>query len=93
MISVDEVLQLAGVAAFTIAPALLQALVETHKPEAEVAELSLFKDKTKFAEQGIERASFVDAEGKYREAFARRDGGKGQAKTRQVYDRSCFIQS
>ena len=92
MISVDEALQLAGVAAFTITPGLLQPLIATHQPEAEAEKHSIFKDKTNIVEQMMERTSFVDDEGKYREAFARRDGGKGQVKTRQVYDHCCSIQ-
>ena len=84
-------MQLAGVAAFTIAPAYMQALLETDKPEAKVAELSLFKDIKKPTEQGIERTSFLNDEERYREAFASRDGGKGQVKTRQVCDDPCFV--
>jgi len=86
VISVDEVMQLAGVAAFTVAPALLEALSETDAPEAKVADLSLFKDKETVTKQMIERTSFVNDEEKYLEAFAKREGGKGQVKTRQAID-------
>ncbi|MCJ1404225.1 hypothetical protein MMC11_007450 [Xylographa trunciseda] len=86
VISVDEVMQLAGIAAFTLAPALLKALSETDAPEAKLASLSLFKDNEKVAEQPIKRTSFVNDEEKYLKAFAERDGGKGQIKTRQAID-------
>ncbi|KAL9120198.1 MAG: hypothetical protein Q9187_003252 [Circinaria calcarea] len=91
VISVEEIMQLAGVAAFTIAPGYLQAMLERDEPEAKVAELSLFKDITKSTEQGIERTSFVNDEERYREAFASRDGGKGQVKTRQVCEHSFLV--
>ena len=77
-------MQLAGVSAFTVAPALLEALREAEEPEAKVAEMSLFKDQARVAEQEMERTTFVNDEGKFREAFTKRDGGKGQVKTRQV---------
>ena len=79
-------MQLAGVAAFTVAPALLQALSETSEPEAKVAALSIFRSGTVTTEQVTERETFINDEEKYREAFARRDGGKGQLKTRQVFN-------
>ena len=84
VISVEEIMQLAGVAAFTIAPGLLQSLSETNEPIANVAPLSLFKSGTQTAKHETPRLSFIDDEARYRKAFAARDGGKGQLKTKQV---------
>ncbi|MCJ1281404.1 hypothetical protein MMC26_000723 [Xylographa opegraphella] len=85
VISVDEIMQLAGVAAFTIAPSLLRALSETKELEKMVAERSLFNNKI-YSAQSMQRTSFMDDEEKYREAFANRDSGKGQVKTKQAIE-------
>lgn len=84
LISVDEVMQVAGVAALTLPPTLLHPLSEMTEPEAKVAALSLFKHNTKMEGQEVERRSFLDEEAQFREALAKRDGGKGRVKTTQV---------
>src|SRR5271154_3417239 len=73
LISVDEVMQLAGVAALTLPPTLLQALSATEEPEGQLAGLSLFKPKA-VQEEDMERKSFINDEAKFREAFAKSDG-------------------
>ena len=77
-------MQLAGVAALTIAPTLLHALSETEEPEAKVADRSLFNDSTKVEEQEMERRSFMNDEAKFREDYGKRESGKAQVKTKQV---------
>jgi hypothetical protein len=77
-------MKLAGVAALTLPPSLLHPLSETKKPEAELSALSLFNHASKVGEQEIERKSFVGEEARFREAYAKSDGGKGQVKTTQV---------
>jgi transaldolase len=79
---VDEVMQLAGVAALTLPPTLLGPLSDTQQPEAELADRSMFKQEGKIEE--MERKSFVDDEAGFREAFAKTDVGKGEVKTTQV---------
>jgi transaldolase len=81
---VEEVMQLAGVAALTLPPTLLHPLSHTNEPEDKVVDCSLFKPASKVQEQEMERKSFIDEEAKYREAFAKSDGGKGKVKTTQV---------
>jgi transaldolase len=83
-VSVEEVMQLAGVAALTLPPTLLHPLSHTNEPEDKVKDCSLFKHASKVEEQEMERKSFIDDETKYREAFAKSDGGKGKVKTTQV---------
>lgn len=95
IISIEEILQLAGVAALTIPSDLLRDLSAAHQPEQKMAELSLFRDESrqvKAGEKAAPRASsadlqlqnFVDDEAKFRIAFARREDGKGYMKTIQV---------
>ena len=86
LISVDEIMQLAGVSALTLTPTLLQALSDAHEPEAKVLDRSLFNKTPNVEERPVQRASFVNDESKFRTAFARSEGGKGQVKTKQVPD-------
>ena len=83
MVSMEETLKLAGVAAMTLPLHWLQALNESERPEAELPSLSLFTD-DKHATASDERISFIDDESKYRDAFAKVEGGKAERKTRQV---------
>ncbi|ERF73134.1 hypothetical protein EPUS_09152 [Endocarpon pusillum Z07020] len=92
LISVDEVMQVAGVAALTLPPTLLHPLSEMTEPEAKVAALSLFNHNTKIEGQEMERRSFLDEEARFRETFAKRDGGKGRVKTTQAIDLFCEYQ-
>lgn len=81
VISVDECMQLAGVAAFTIAPSLLQELADAHQPVGKLDSLSVF-------DKGLVEAGPIETFGtnelKFRAAFAKSDGGKGRLKTMQV---------
>lgn len=82
-ISLDEVLQLAGVAAFTIPPDLLRELAATPYSEGEMYGKSLFNQKAADV-KAMPKQSFIDDEAKYRLAFTRRSEGKGYAGTIQV---------
>ncbi len=77
-------MQLAGVAALTIPPNLLHSLSGAEELETKLAECSIFNAKANVQEQKMERMSFMDDEDKFREAFSKRDGGKGELKTKQV---------
>ena len=81
VISTDEIMALAGVAAFTIAPDFVYELAKMHEPEESAAARSRFNIQAK--QQEIERKDFSN-ESEYREAFAKNDGGNGEAKTKQV---------
>ena len=90
LLTVSEAKKLAGVSSVTVAPALLRTLAETQGGGAEAWRESLFfKDpEKKEAGAGIgdsgPQQSFLNDETAYREAFARRYAGKGEAKTKQV---------
>ena len=84
LLSVDEAMQLAGVASLTVAPALLHLLADTKESQEEVTPRSLFKEKATAEEAEMEYKSFINDETKFREAFARRENGNGQVKTKQV---------
>jgi hypothetical protein len=87
----DEVLQLAGVATLTLPPSLLHPLSNTKMPEEKVAGSSLFNHESSIQEQEMGRQTFIDDEAKFREAYAKNEGGKGQLKTSQVL--SIFLSS
>lgn len=86
MISAAEVLQLAGVAAMTIAPDILLELRSLKKTKAELDSQSMFQDEGSMKKEypSMERESFVDDEVAYRTAFSLRNEGKGHLKTIQV---------
>ena len=84
LLSVDEAIKLAGIASLTIAPDLLRTLSKMEEQESQLADRSLFSERTKAGEQDIEYKTFIDDENKYREAFAQSEGGMGQVKTAQV---------
>ena len=76
-------------ASVTVAPALLHTLAETQGDGAAAWRESLFfKEQdpgdAEGGESGGARQTFLDDEKGYREAFARRYAGKGEAKTKQV---------
>lgn len=81
VISVDEIMALAGVAAFTIAPEFVYELAKMHEPEESAAARSRFNSQAK--QQDIKLINFSNESG-YREAFAKNDAGNGEAKTKQV---------
>ena len=68
----------------TIAPALLQELSETHAPEAEIQEKSIFGKAVKQREDTFKPLPYINDEDKWRNAFAKNDGGKGKVKTEQA---------
>ena len=84
LLNTGEAKQLAGVDSMTIAPELLRTLSETHEAEISVTNSSIFEGEKKVSGQKIEVHSFVNEEVKYREAFAKRNGGKGEWKTQEV---------
>lgn len=86
--TVDEILQLAGVAAMTIAPGHLDELASTNRPESELEKLSLFSVK----EKAVEKVSYVDDEEGFRAAFKAFAGGKGEAKTMDGIECFCEYQ-
>jgi transaldolase len=88
VISVQECMQLAGVAAFTIAPPLLEELAVTREAAAKLGNTSLF-NQSKIEARAME--SFIEDEHKYREAFGKSDGGKGRLKTIQVQSSSPVL--
>ena len=85
LVNVDEAKRLAGVAAVTVAPDLLRALADTEELASETARISIFEDQNAQTLKTVhERETFVNDERKYREAFARSNGGKGAQRTKEV---------
>lgn len=94
LLKVAEAKKLAGVASLTIAPALLHTLAETQEEEGEASRDSLFANNPEKAEveNGYPKPqSFLNNEMAYREAFTKRYGGKGEAKTKQVSLDTFFL--
>ncbi|KAL8699920.1 MAG: hypothetical protein Q9201_005730 [Fulgogasparrea decipioides] len=113
-VSVEQILQLAGVAAFTATADQLRELSSMKEPAADVMARSVFLGSaTREHANGnanghvngdtnghtngdynmkLEKLSFVDDESKYRLAFAKSDGGKGQLKTSQALNMFCEYQ-
>lgn len=84
LLNAGEAKQLAGVDSMTIAPDLLRTLSKTDEGETGITNSSIFVKETKPSGQKIEIDSFVNEERKYREAFAKSYGGKGEWKTKEV---------
>ena len=84
LLNAGEAKQLAGVDSMTIAPELLRTLSKTHEAEIGIKNSSIFEGRTEAPGQKIEVHSFVSEEGKFRAAFARSYGGKGEWKTQEV---------
>ena len=83
MVTADEPLKLAGVAAMTLPLHWLHALNSTERPEAELRSLSLFTGE-KLAAQNEKRVSYIYDEQGYRSAFAAVENGKAERKMKQV---------
>jgi hypothetical protein len=81
----DEVLPLSGVASITIPPAVLQELALREQDVGELEKLSLFS-KQPATDEYLTKVSFVNSEEKYREAFSKRDGGKGETRTKHAIE-------
>ena len=80
MMTIDEILQLAGVAAMTIPTGQLDELAASKRPRSEVEGLSLLEAKGK----PQEKVGYVDDEEEFRAAFAAFSNGRGEAKTQDV---------
>ena len=82
LLSVDEILRLAGVSALTLTPNLLETLAASHEPEATLAERSMFLGGvSKKSDRPMEHLNYVDHEAKFRAAF---NDGRGQVQTIQA---------
>ncbi|RAL15801.1 transaldolase [Aspergillus homomorphus CBS 101889] len=81
--SINEILQLSGVAAHTIPPEDLENLASMNETVASLESKSLFKRKATTAEQQARR-SYIDDEAGYRVQFAASDGGRGQTRLYQA---------
>lgn len=84
LVNADEVKQLAGVDAITIAPDILRLLSKTEESSTDVVNISMFDKKATVDEQTLEVRSFMNSETEYRRAFASSCGGKAAEKTREV---------
>lgn len=84
LLSADEAIKLAGIASLTIAPDLLRTLSKMEEQESQLADRSLFLERAKVEELEMEYKTFIDDESKYRESFAKSEGGMGQVKMAQV---------
>ncbi|KAI9036021.1 Transaldolase [Aspergillus affinis] len=90
-IGVDEIIQLAGVAAFTIVPDDLRLLDSTRRGESEIHSASLFNQQLTDA-QKMDYTSYIDEESKYRMDFAHADDGSAQLKLGQAIQIFCDFQ-
>ncbi|KAI0815549.1 hypothetical protein GGR55DRAFT_675166 [Xylaria sp. FL0064] len=86
--SVEEVLLLSGVEAITIPAKVLKSLATTEADEETLKKKSLFNT-TEYQTLYLEKVSFIDDENKYREAFGKRNNGKGQERTTQAIEIFC----
>ncbi|RAH65255.1 aldolase [Aspergillus aculeatinus CBS 121060] len=91
-IGLDEILQLAGVAAFTLVPDDLKLLQSSHKGVDEVQSLSLFQDKGVMQDK-LAYPSYINDEAGYRLAFARVEEGRAQLKLGQAINIFCDFQT
>lgn len=88
--SIDEILQLSGVAAHTLPPEDLTVLAAMHKSEAHLDAQSLFRDQCSLT--SLQRhPRYIDNEAKYRVEFASSDDGDGQFKLCQVSNPIIFV--
>ena len=78
--TIDEILQLAGVAAITIPTGQLDDLADQRRPPNEVEESSLFRQKSHCEEQ----TTYENDEKRYRSDLAAYNEGKGAAKLADV---------
>ncbi|KAI9698120.1 MAG: hypothetical protein M1836_004122 [Candelina mexicana] len=83
--SPNEILQLAGVAAFTIEPDVLDTLASMRENETDLNARSLFTSQAVTSGYSQPpRSSYLDDEAKYRVDFARSHEGKGQFRLYQA---------
>ncbi|RAH77224.1 aldolase [Aspergillus japonicus CBS 114.51] len=91
-IGLNEILQLAGVAAFTLVPDDLKLLQSSHKGVDEVQSLSLFQDR-EVMQDTLAYPSYINDEAGYRLAFARVEEGRAQLKLGQAINIFCDFQT
>ncbi|OJK04310.1 hypothetical protein ASPACDRAFT_55804 [Aspergillus aculeatus ATCC 16872] len=82
--SVDEILQLAGVAAHTMPPEDLERLAGMKEAVDSLEKKSLFRSDVSVAVQQQQIRSYIDDEAGYRVHFAASDGGRGQTRLFQA---------
>jgi transaldolase len=81
----DEILPLSGVASITIPPEVLEVLARREEEVDKLQEISLFS-KGPTTDEHLTKVSYVNSEEKYREAFSKRDGGKGESRTKHAIE-------
>ncbi|KAI9698121.1 MAG: hypothetical protein M1836_004123 [Candelina mexicana] len=91
-LGLDELLQLAGVAALTIVPDDLRALQSTRRSQAEIVGMSMFSNKTIRTEK-MTYSSYLDEEAKYRMDFDAAEDGRAQYKLAQAITIFCDYQT
>lgn len=83
-VGIDEILQLAGVAAFTVIPDDLRLLESSFQEGREVRHMSLFMSQSEEEYAEMEYPSYINEETKYRIDFSRAENGRAQLKLAQV---------
>ncbi|KAL3417924.1 transaldolase [Phlyctema vagabunda] len=92
LISIDEVMMVAGVASVTIPADLLQALQVGEGSEENFKQLSLFSGSSEDGIDNIEKITFGNNRSKFDRAFSQNDNGKGKIKTTQAVELFCEYQ-
>ncbi|CAG8949078.1 hypothetical protein HYFRA_00002207 [Hymenoscyphus fraxineus] len=92
VVSIEEVMLLAGVNALTIAPSLLEELKQVEWTERSVNGHSLFLGRE--TEIGnMDSKTFINNEKEFRERFGKSQGGKGEKKTEEAIQLFCEFQT
>jgi transaldolase len=82
--NLEEIINLAGIAAFTIAPSDLQKLASTPLPRGFKQNPDLLGSSAIDVQARMASLTYVNEEGRYRVDFSARDGGLAQYKLLQV---------
>jgi transaldolase len=82
--NIDEIMNLAGIGAFTLTPSDLQKLAGTPLPQDFKQNPGLLKGAVMNGESSVRSSTYVQDEGRYRIDFAARDGGGAQYRLLQV---------
>ncbi|KAF9889556.1 hypothetical protein FE257_007266 [Aspergillus nanangensis] len=92
-ISIEEILQLAGVAAHTIEPYYVESILTTEWPVDRLTSVSLFKAEALPRTSGnTAPTSYINDEARYRVDFAGSQDGQGQLKLWQAISIFCDYQ-
>lgn len=92
VVSTDEVLKLAGVDAFTIAPHLLRELAAEEVGSKDHWQASIFHPNSHTKDLLLAKPNFLHSEVGWRGAYAESDAGKGRLKTTQVrFSPACMF--